>query len=117
MESQDLSQEAEDSPETDSDDSWKSVNAWVWLASHRQLRHLSREVVLEHTSELFGREVRTVIPAEGKWVWKPDADRILELGPLASCRGMDDRIRRPFFVASTPRKHRSSRPSGAPQEE
>jgi hypothetical protein len=87
------------------------------MVAHRELRTTAQEVVLEYTSEVVGTEVRARINRAGRWVWEPDALKILEMGPLASCRGVDQRVAQPFFIAQPPDNQKPGRPFGPPKKE
>lgn len=106
-------EESEPEPE---DDSWKKDKEWIFLCSNPKLRSQAREVILEYTSELLGLDPpkRIRILPQGTWVWRPDANNVLSLGPLASCRGADKKISRPFYACQVPKTMWRHKPSGLP---
>ncbi len=89
---------------------------WMYLACHHRLTMTARIVRLEYESQVRGlspaKEIQ--ITREGCWVWKPDADNILRLGSLASCRGVDHNVKRPFHTAQIPVLEQQKRPVGPP---
>lgn len=91
---------------------------WLYIGSHHKLNHRARVVKLEYQSTALGREqpIECSIPPGGAWIWKPDADSILRLQGLASCRGTDAKIERPFFVVQPSRKALRNRPVGPPKK-
>lgn len=95
-------------------EAWREETDWIHLCSHHELISTAREVILEYTSTLLGREKRVRIPHTGIWVWKPDASEILRLGQLASCRGPDTRIDRPFFTCQASNRAMRDKPNGPP---
>lgn len=99
---------------------WRKESGWLFICCHHELRGQAREVLLEYSSilasETAGKDVSKAIrvPRSGMWVWKPDADRILELGQLASCRGPQQKIKRPFFTCQPSARALRIRPDGPP---
>lgn len=93
---------------------WWDDQVWVWLQPHHRLTTANQRVVLERTTERLGEErIIERIPPGGKWVWRPDADMILHLGPLAPCCG-NTSISKPFFRAQPPTSAMNSKPEGPP---
>jgi hypothetical protein len=90
-----------------------SAERWVWMQANRKLPTRLQEVILEFSTKLAGREIKTRIPVSGTWIWISDAEMILELGPLASCNGTS-KLKRPFSVSNPPRALRDQRPQGPP---
>jgi hypothetical protein len=81
---------------------------------HHQLTTPNQRVLLERTMERLGLG-RTIfrIPPGGVWVWRPDAQLIFELGPLAPCCGTTP-VKRPFYRAQAPTSAMENKPEGPP---
>ena len=97
------------------DEKWRTQNGWAMMFCHRELMTRAQEVTLEYTSILAGKKVTVRIPKDGVWVWLPDANKVLELQQLASCRGPDVLVDRPFFVGSPSARQKKGRPFGPPK--
>ncbi len=97
------------------DEGWRTQNGWAMMFCHRELTTRAQEVTLEYTSILAGKKVSVRIPKDGAWVWLPDANKVLELQQLASCRGPDTLVDRPFFVGSPSARQKKDRPFGPPK--
>lgn len=92
---------------------------WVFIRAHHRLSNAARFVKLEYETIARGRDrvIEREISYSGVWIWKPDADNILRLQGLASCRGQDKKIDKPFFVCQAPKKALKVRPVGPPEKE
>lgn len=95
---------------------WMKEEGWTLLFSHRELNTRAQTVMLDYTSRLLDRKVEVRIMKTGTWVWAPDARQILELQQLASCRGPDRTVRRPFHTGQPSVAHSKGRPFGPPKQ-
>jgi len=98
------------------DDGWKKNSDWVMVLAHRELKSTAQVVVLERTTELTGKRVELRILTTGVWVWVPDAEPIIDLQHLASCRGPDMTVGRPFNFGQSSAVQNKGRPYGPPKK-